>query len=82
MDTKKKHKKTKVLFTMGAIPHYLTLLFNKLQKDFPIEVTVIKPTQKGQAVGSGVYETSQENIFQIIELPEYKTYYDKFFSKI
>lgn len=69
----------RVCFVMAGLPHYFTLILNKMVSDYGTEVVLIKPSQKSKAVGSGVKEDSSNTKFRLVELPEYKTWYGKAF---
>jgi glycosyltransferase involved in cell wall biosynthesis len=71
----------RICFVMAGLPHYFKLVLNKLATDYGVEVILIKPSQKGQSVGSGVQEDADGLSFKLIELAEYKTWYGKAFFK-
>ncbi|WP_149240106.1 glycosyltransferase family 4 protein [Dyadobacter sp. 32] len=71
----------RVCFVMAGLPHYFTLILNKMVSDYGTEVVLIKPSQKSKAVGSGVKEDSSNIKFRLVELAEYKTWYGKAFFK-
>ncbi|HMX38754.1 MAG TPA: glycosyltransferase family 4 protein [Saprospiraceae bacterium] len=71
----------KVCFVMSGVPHYVTLLLNKLSADHGVEVTLIKPAARSQSVGSGVHEDASQRRFRLIELEEYRTAYGKPFLR-
>ncbi len=71
----------RICFVMAGLPHYFKLVLNKLATDYDVEVVLIKPSQKGQSVGSGVQEDANGLDFKLIELAEYKTWYGKAFFK-
>jgi glycosyltransferase involved in cell wall biosynthesis len=70
-----------VCFMMAGLPHYFTLVLNKLATDYAIEVSIIKPNKRSKSIGSGVHEETGNNRFRIIDLEEYTTWYDKPFFK-
>lgn len=71
----------KVCFVMSGVPHYVTLLFNKLVSVHGVELTLLKPAARSQSVGSGVHEDASQRQFQLIELEEYRTWYGKPFLR-
>lgn len=71
----------KILFLQGGLPHYYTLVLNKLQDLEGVEIGLIIPLQSGMTVGSGVEQNRKDIRFPLFELPEYKTYYSKPFFK-
>lgn len=71
----------RVCFVMAGLPHYFTLILNKMVSDYGTEVVLIKPSQKSKAVGSGVKEDSSNIKFRLVELAEYKTWYGKAFFR-
>lgn len=71
----------RVCFVMAGLPHYFTLILNKMVSDYGTEVVLIKPSQKSKAVGSGVKEDSSNIKFRLVELAEYKTWYGKSFFR-
>ncbi|GAB3927980.1 glycosyltransferase family 4 protein [Larkinella terrae] len=70
-----------VCFMMAGLPHYFTLVLNKLATDYSIEVSIIKPNKRSKSIGSGVHEETGNNRFQILDLEEYTTWYGKPFFK-
>ena len=70
----------KVLFLLGGMPHYLSTVFNNIQKS-GIDVLVVLPEAKGKTLGKGVKEDYSNIGFKIIRTPEYKTWYQKPFFK-
>ncbi len=71
----------KVCFVMSGVPHYVTLLLNKLSADHGVEITLIKPAVRSQSVGSGVHEDASQRQFRLVELEEYTTWYGKPFLR-
>ena len=71
----------KVCFVMSGVPHYVTLLLNKLAAEHSIEITLIKPAARSQSVGSGVHEDASQRQFRLLELEEYSTWYGKPFLR-
>jgi glycosyltransferase involved in cell wall biosynthesis len=71
----------KVLFVVGATPHYYNLLLNKLNQNSEVEVIVVAPAGNGKTVGTGVHQSQEGIEFKIHYLEEYKTYYGKMFFK-
>lgn len=66
---------------MLGLPHYIAALFDRMAKDYGLEVVLIKPRQTSRAIGSGVKEEKTTTHFQLIELEEYSTWYGKAFLK-
>jgi glycosyltransferase involved in cell wall biosynthesis len=66
---------------MAGLPHYFTLMLNKLVSETGHEVILIKPAQKGKTVGSGVKESTTGAQFGLVELPEYMAWYGKPFFR-
>lgn len=66
---------------MSGVPHYVTLLLNKLAADHGVEITLIKPAARSQSVGSGVHEDASQRQFRLVELEEYRTWYGKPFLR-
>ncbi|REA58838.1 glycosyltransferase family 1 protein [Dyadobacter luteus] len=71
----------RVCFVMAGLPHYFTLILNKMVSEYGTDLILIKPSQKSKAVGSGVKEADSATKFRLIELPEYNTWYGKPFFK-
>ncbi len=71
----------RVCFVMPALPHYFKLILNKLVEATGYEILMIKPAQKGQATGAAVKETTDNTLFRVLELEEYRTWYGKPFFK-
>ncbi len=71
----------RVCFVMAGLPHYFTLILNKMVSEYGIDLILIKPSQKSKAVGSGVKEGTSNTKFRLVELPEYTTWYGKPFFK-
>lgn len=71
----------RICFVMPALPHYFKLFLNKLVQATHYEILMIKPSQKGKATGAAVKEETDNALFQILELEEYKTWYGKAFYK-
>lgn len=71
----------RVCFVMPALPHYFKLILNKIVEGTGHEVLMIKPAQKGQATGAAVKETTDNALFRVIELEEYRAWYGKPFFK-
>ncbi|TDE18622.1 glycosyltransferase family 4 protein [Dyadobacter psychrotolerans] len=71
----------RVCFVMAGLPHYFTLILNKMVSEYGTDLILIKPSQKSKAVGSGVKEGDSEMKFRLVELPEYTTWYGKPFFK-
>ena len=71
----------KVCFVMSGVPHYVTLLLNKLCTEHGTEITLIKPAMRSQSVGSGVHEDASKRQFRLVELEEYRTWYGKPFLR-
>ena len=71
----------KVCFVMSGVPHYVTLLLNKLVTQHGVEITLIKPAARSQSVGSGVHEDASQRQFRLVELEEYRTWYGKPFLR-
>jgi len=66
---------------MPALPHYFKLILNKIVAGTGYEILMIKPAQKGQATGAAVKETTDNTLFKVVELEEYRTWYGKPFFK-
>jgi glycosyltransferase involved in cell wall biosynthesis len=71
----------RVCFVMAGLPHYFTLILNKMVSEYGTDLILIKPSQKSKAVGSGVKEADSAMKFKLVELPEYTTWYGKPFFK-
>ncbi|MCE7040568.1 glycosyltransferase family 4 protein [Dyadobacter sp. CY312] len=71
----------RVCFVMAGLPHYFTLILNKMVSEYGTDLILIKPSQKSKAVGSGVKEGDSAMKFRLVELPEYTTWYGKPFFK-
>lgn len=71
----------RVCFVMAGLPHYFTLILNKMVSETGTEVILIKPSATSKALGSGVKEDTSSVKFQLIELPEYSAWYGKPFFK-
>ena len=71
----------RVCFVMAGLPHYFTLILNKMVSELETDLILIKPSQKSKAVGSGVKEDNSAMKFKLVELPEYTTWYGKAFFK-
>ncbi len=71
----------RVCFVMAGLPHYFTLILNKMVSQTGNEIILIKPSQTGKTVGAGVKEDASNIQFRLIELPEYQTWYGKSFFK-
>ena len=67
----------RICFIMVGLPHYFTLVLNKMVSETGHEVTLIKPEQKSKTLGSGVKEDTRGAQFGLIELPEYTAWYGK-----
>ncbi len=70
----------KVLFLFGGMPHYLPALLNAISKK-GVDVNVVIPSGKSKTVGQNVKMTKEGIYFNLIELKEYKTIYQKYFFK-
>ncbi len=66
---------------MAGLPHYFTLVLNKLVTEYGVEVALIKPGQRSASLGSGVHEDTSSRQFRLYELEEYKTWYKKPFLR-
>lgn len=71
----------RVCFVMPALPHYFKLILNKIVAGTGYEILMIKPAQKGQATGAAVKETTDNALFKVVELEEYRAWYGKPFFK-
>ncbi|AXE18522.1 glycosyltransferase family 1 protein [Runella rosea] len=71
----------RICFVMPALPHYFKLLLNKLVIATDYEILMVKPAQKGKATGAAVKEETDNALFRILELEEYKTWYGKAFYR-
>ncbi|WP_221394104.1 hypothetical protein [Dyadobacter sp. NIV53] len=69
----------RVCFVMAGLPHYFTLILNKMVSELGTDLVLIKPSQKSKAVGAGVKEDHSSMQFKLVELPEYTTWYGKSF---
>lgn len=73
----------KIVFIMVGLPHYFTLVLNKMVAATGHDIILIKPSQKSKTLGSGVKEDTSQVQFKLIELPEYTTWYGKpFFQNL
>jgi glycosyltransferase involved in cell wall biosynthesis len=66
---------------MPALPHYFKLILNKIVAGTGYEIILIKPAQKGKATGAAVQEETDNALFRVIELEEYRAWYGKPFFK-
>lgn len=71
----------RVCFVMPALPHYFKLILNKIVAGTGYEIILIKPAQKGKATGAAVQEETDNALFRVIELEEYRAWYGKPFFK-
>ncbi|WP_298352364.1 glycosyltransferase family 4 protein [Runella sp.] len=71
----------RVCFVMPALPHYFKLILNKIVAGTGYEILMIKPAQRGQATGAAVKETTDNALFKVVELEEYRAWYGKPFFK-
>ena len=67
----------RICFIMVGLPHYFTLVLNKMVSETGHEVVLIKPQQKSKTLGSGVKEDTTGAQFGLVELPEYTAWYGK-----
>ncbi|MPR35573.1 glycosyltransferase family 4 protein [Salmonirosea aquatica] len=67
----------RICFIMVGLPHYFTLVLNKMVSETGHEVVLIKPQQKSKTIGSGVKEDTRGAQFGLVELPEYTAWYGK-----
>ena len=68
---------------MVGLPHYFTLVLNKMVATTGHDIILIKPSEKSKTLGSGVKEDTSQVQFKLIELPEYTTWYGKpFFQNL
>lgn len=66
---------------MAGLPHYFTLVLNKLATEYGVEVALIKPASRSVSIGSGVHEDTSKRRFRLYELDEYRTWYGKPFFR-
>lgn len=66
---------------MAGLPHYVIGIFDRMVSVYGIELILIKPSQKSNALGTGVKEENRSSLFRLIELDEYTTWYGKAFFK-
>ncbi len=66
---------------MAGLPHYFTLVLNKLVSEYGVEVALIKPARRSASIGSGVHEDTSGRRFRLHELEEYRTWYGKPFFR-
>lgn len=73
----------RICFVMAGLPHYFTLILNKMVSETGNEIILIKPSQTSKTVGAGVKEDASHIKFQLIELSEFQTWYGKpFFNDL
>lgn len=71
----------RICFVMAGLPHYFTLVLNKMVSETGHEIILIKPSQRSATVGSGVREDTSGVQFRLVELPEYTAWYGKPFFR-
>ncbi len=71
----------RILFLQGGLPHYYSLVLNKLNQFPGIEIGLIVPKNTSLTVGSGVEQNRNDVNFRLFELPEFKTFYGKPFFR-
>lgn len=71
----------RICFIMVGLPHYFTLVLNKMVSETGHEVVLIKPGQTSKTLGSGVKEDTASAQFSVVELPEYTAWYGKPFLR-
>ncbi|MDX1905187.1 MAG: glycosyltransferase family 4 protein [Thermonemataceae bacterium] len=64
----------KVIFLLGAMPHYLLALLNILSKVPNLQIVVVLPDKKSKSVGEGVYESYENIFFKMVKLREVSTF--------
>ncbi len=73
----------RICFVMAGLPHYFTLILNKMVSETGNEIILIKPSQTSSTVGAGVKEDVSNVQFKLIELSEFQTWYGKpFFNDL
>lgn len=70
----------KVLFVFQGLPHYYNYVLNKFNQVEGLEVVNVVPRQRLN-VGAGVYQTSANVQFKLVELEEYQPRYGGFFLR-
>ncbi len=71
----------KVLFTFNGLPHYYNFVLSRLNSIKNIDINVIIPDVANTTLGKGVHQSVEGIDFVVNKLPEYKTYYKKYFYK-
>ncbi len=71
----------KVLFTFNGLPHYSNLVLSRLNNIKGLDIGVVIPESGVNTIGKGVYQSEEGINFSVFRLPEYKTFYGKFFYK-
>ena len=71
----------KVLFTFGGLPHYSNYILSRLNNIEGLEIVVVVPQNESETIGDGVMQTKEGVNFKVVQLPEYKTFYGKYFFK-
>ncbi len=71
----------KVLFTFGGLPHYSNYILSRLNNIEGLEIVVVVPQNESETIGNGVMQTKEGVDFKVVQLPEYKTFYGKYFFK-
>lgn len=61
----------KIFFINNGTTHYYNLVLNKLSRVKDLQLTVIVPDGTSSCIGEGVYQTRENILFRVIELPEY-----------
>jgi glycosyltransferase involved in cell wall biosynthesis len=70
----------KILFIFGALTHYFNYVLNSLNsKEF--DITALIASNDSAIIGKGVNKSKQAINFNLVELPEYKTWYGKYFFR-
>ncbi|MGE5500017.1 MAG: glycosyltransferase family 4 protein [Syntrophothermus sp.] len=71
----------KVLFVFGGLPHYYNLVLSRLNEVEGLEIIVVVPSEEGQTLGDGVYQTKEGINFKTYHLKEYKNFFGKAFFR-
>lgn len=71
----------KVLFTFNGLPHYYNFVLSRLNSIKNVNINVIIPDVANTTLGKGVHQSVEGIDFVVHKLPEYKTYYKKYFYK-
>lgn len=69
----------KVVFLFGGLPHYYNFILNRINNLPNTDVTVIIPEGESKSLGAGVHQSEEGVDFNVVRLPEFRTFYGKFF---